>query len=79
MYKIHHSAFLVTGTLIAGTPIGVIITLDVKKKLKMEKIGDENERTNDEGIGGNRMTLVDVVIRAMADCKAPAWSQYPRR
>ncbi len=75
----HHSEFFVTGTLIAVTPFGVIITLDVKRKLKMEKNGDENERKNDEGIGGNRMTLVDVVIRAMADCRAPAWSQYPRR
>ena len=34
----HHSEFLVTGTLIAVTPFGVIITLDVKRKLKMKKM-----------------------------------------
>ena len=54
-------------------------TLEKIAELVKEKNGDENERKNDEGIGGNRMTLVDVVIRAMADCRAPAWSQYPRR
>ena len=25
------------------------------------------------------MSLFEIVVRAMADCRAPPWSEYPRR
>mgnify|MGYP001176335453 FL=1 len=45
----------------------------------MEKMAETMEVRTNDGMEETEMTLVERIISAMADCRAPAWSQYPRR
>ena len=54
-------------------------TLGLKRKLIMNKMAETMEGRTNDGMEEIEMTLVERIISAMADCRAPAWSQYPRR